>query len=102
MGRIGAVPISLIIHDDMYNFAKKNQKKFDLIYLDADHSYDGTKKAIIEFLPHVNKGGYIGGHDYNHPMDLQGFWGVKKAVLEIFKPDVVELGYDFTWFVKIN
>jgi hypothetical protein len=91
-----------IIHSDLHDAAKNNTQKFDLVYLDADHSYEGTKKAISSWMPHVNKGGYIGGHDYDHPMDLAGHWGVKKAVRELFDSSAIELGHEFTWFVKIN
>lgn len=91
-----------IVHADLYDAAQNNKQKFDLIYLDADHSYEGTKKSILAWLPHVKSGGYIGGHDYDHPMDLAGHWGVKKAVNELFDSSVLELGSEFTWFVKIN
>ncbi len=53
---------------------------FDLIYIDANHSYEEVKKDIINWLPKLKNTGTIAGHDYdNH-------WvGVKKAVNEMFK-----------------
>lgn len=54
--------------------------KFDIIFLDADHSYDAVKADIEAWLPHLAEDGIICGHDYN----TQGFPGVKKSVLEKF------------------
>lgn len=67
------------------------------VFIDGDHTYEGVRDDIIAWLPKVEKGGWIGGHDYdnlpNHP-------GVKKAVDEAF-PDGVERGVDHTWWVRL-
>lgn len=41
----------------------------DFVYIDALHTYDQVKKDIENYMPIINNGGYIGGHDYhpNHP-----------------------------------
>lgn len=39
----------------------------DFVYIDADHSYQGVKQDIENWLPHIKEGGLIGGHDYNNP-----------------------------------
>ena len=39
---------------------------FDLVYIDADHSFDGCYKDIIDWYPKVKKGGILCGHDYEH------------------------------------
>ena len=60
--------------------------KYDFIYIDGLHTYEGVKDDINNYLPLVKKGGVIGGHDYGtqHP-HLQG---VTKAVDEVLgKPD---------------
>lgn len=47
----------------------------DLLYIDADHSYESTQENFFAWYPKVKKGGFILIHDYSnkHP-------GVKKFV----------------------
>ena len=54
-------------------------KFFDLIFIDADHSYDAVKADILAWLPHVKLQRFLTGHDYFHREP-----GVAKAVDEIF------------------
>ena len=55
----------------------------DYVFLDADHSEEGTAKNIEAWWSKVAAGGYIGGHDWQFP-------GVSKAVLSFFdKPEIV-------------
>lgn len=71
----------------------------DLCYIDAEHTYEAVAADIAAWLPKVRRGGWIGGHDYDHPMERRGKWGVKRAVDEAFGGRV-ELGVDHTWWVK--
>jgi predicted O-methyltransferase YrrM len=66
----------------------------DLIFLDADHSYEAVKTDIDAWARKVRDGGFIGGHDYqlDHP-------GVIRAVNESYG-DKVTLESN-VWFVKI-
>ena len=50
----------------------------DLIFIDADHSYDGCKKDIIAYLPKVATKGLLTGHDIDYP-------GVNRAVNELIE-----------------
>ena len=70
--------------------------KLDFVFLDADHSYEGVKRDIELWLPFVERGGFISGHDYGHPRIGE----VKRAVDEVFGTSV-KLGSDMTWFVTI-
>lgn len=72
----------------------------DLVFLDADHSYDGVRDDIASWLPKVRLGGWIGGHDYDNPTPLYDFSGVKRAVDEAFG-DRVETDLNFTWWVRV-
>lgn len=72
------------------SFTEKEQ--FDFVFIDANHIYEAVKKDIEIWYPLVKTGGYICGHDYGV------YAGVKKAVNEKF--DNVEIGVDYTWFVK--
>jgi hypothetical protein len=61
---------------------------FDMVYIDADHSYDGCKKDLdIAFLK-VKPGGWIMGHDYEinkNKAKREWVFGVRKAVDEFCK-----------------
>lgn len=73
---------------------------FDLVFVDADHSYKGCLEDIKAWEGKVKKGGYISGHDYeNNEADFK--FGVTEAVDE-WKPKSKELELDlnYTWFVK--
>jgi cephalosporin hydroxylase len=50
-------------------------ESLSLVYLDADHSYEGVINDLQAWYPKVVKGGVIAGHDY-----LNEAYGVKKAV----------------------
>jgi hypothetical protein len=49
---------------------------------------------MSEWWPLVASGGYLCGHDYDHPRIGE----VKRAVDEMFQ--CVELGQDMTWFMR--
>lgn len=51
-----------------------------LLFVDADHSYEGVKNDILTWGPHIVKGGYIIFHDTNYPE-------ITKAIGEFVKPD---------------
>ena len=60
--------------------------KYDFIYIDGLHTYDGVKNDILDYLPLVKEGGVIGGHDYG--TTHKHLQGVTKAVDEVLgKPD---------------
>ena len=62
--------------------------KFDFIYIDGLHTYEGVKTDITNYLPLVKEGGVIGGHDYTQSMPH--LIGVYNAVNEMFgQPDKV-------------
>ena len=49
----------------------------DMVFIDADHSYEAVKNDICTWLPKICRGGLLLGHDYNYKE-------VRKAVDEIF------------------
>ena len=62
------------------------KEKFDFIYIDGLHTYEGVREDILNYLPLVKEGGIIGGHDYGTPHPH--LTGVTKAVDEVLgKPD---------------
>lgn len=80
--------------------------QFDLIFIDAMHTYDEVKADIQRWLPRVRGGGVIAFHDYS-PLATEpdswerglGFPGVKKAVDEKFGVPKNNVG-SLVWFVK--
>lgn len=68
---------------------------FDFIYIDGMHTYDQVKKDIVNYLPLVKKGGFIGGHDYADNKEQ-----VVRAVNEIIgQPDAVF--QDTSWIKQV-
>lgn len=71
---------------------------FDLVFIDADHSYEGVKEDIVLWRGLVKEGGWLGGHDYLN-IDPR-FEGVNRAVDELF-PDGVETDLNYTWWIQL-
>ncbi len=69
----------------------------DFVFIDGDHSYTGVSTDIKMWLCKIKKGGWIGGHDLNHPR----LPGVSKAVFEAFDKKIIEQDDNRTWFVKV-
>jgi len=85
-----------IIKKSSLNASKlfKNES-IDIIFIDADHSYEGVKKDISLWLPKVKVGGFLTGHDYG-----LGFYGVINAVNEKLGVDNISINYDSVWIYK--
>jgi predicted O-methyltransferase YrrM len=62
-----------------FEAAKIIEGNFDSIFIDGDHEYESVMIDILTWLPRLNAGGTICGHDYwpNH-------WGVMEAVNHAF------------------
>ena len=80
--------IETIVSTSDESVSKLDGLKYDFIYLDGLHTYDGVKTDITNYLPLVKEGGVIGGHDYTDK--IPHLVGVYKAVNEMFgTPDKV-------------
>ena len=55
---------------------------FDMIFIDAMHTYEDVKADIARWWPRVRAGGVFVGHDYRH----NDFKGVEQAFDEVFGP----------------
>tara|TARA_B110000238_G_C15889097_1_gene336869 strand:- start:36 stop:524 length:489 start_codon:yes stop_codon:yes gene_type:complete len=64
----------------------------DLVFIDADHSYQGCSIDIKAYTPKVNQGGILSGHDIDFP-------GVNKAVNELVQ--TFDVGPNNVWFKSI-
>lgn len=78
-------------------------QSLDMVFLDADHSYEGVTADIAAWLPKVRIGGWIGGHDYANPDPQFRFDGVDRAVAEWAERSgaKIELDGNFTWFSRV-
>jgi predicted O-methyltransferase YrrM len=58
----------------------------DLLFLDADHSYEAVKRDLCAWRPKMKPGGTLAGHDY--------IWkeGVRRAIHDVFGDHVALLG----------
>lgn len=65
----------------------------DLLFIDSNHTYDHITRELRAWMPKMKRDGIVCGHDYY-------FAGIKKAVDEIFGPDV-QLGGS-VWYVDLN
>jgi len=71
----------IVIKSRTTDFIKElitKNKIVDVVYIDADHSYEAVKQDLNLSYEIVKKGGFICGHDYTNHM----FPGVVRAVNE--------------------
>lgn len=60
-------PFVKIFRDYTFNVAKLfSDEFFDLIYVDADHSYEGCLQDLNDWYPKVKKGGFLAGDDFRN------------------------------------
>jgi hypothetical protein len=69
---------TLIQSDSIKASTQYPDNYFDLIFIDADHSYDAVKNDIIHWSPKLKQGGIIAGHDFRNSA------GVNKAIQKLF------------------
>ena len=89
-----------VIQCEQWSVAKRLRKEgrgFDFVFLDADHSRDGTREQIDAWWPLVKPGGLMMGHDYGG-----AFAGVDEAVDGWAKINKlkVEVGGAWVWWVR--
>lgn len=72
--RENCIPLKMTTHEAR-DIAPIN---LDLIFIDADHTYEHVKQDIEDWKPKLSPGGILAGDDYGHP-------GVRKAVDELLK-----------------
>lgn len=71
------------------SLVSKNIPDVDLIFIDADHSYEGCSKDIKAYEHKVKDGGVLSGHDID-------FVGVNRAVKHFVKS--YDVGPNNVWF----
>ena len=69
-------------------------RKADMVFIDADHSYDSVKRDILNYRPYVREGGLLSGHDYSFAWP-----GVIQAVDEL-EPRKSLAGETSIWYIR--
>ena len=64
-----------LVREKSIDWMNKKSDKFDVIFLDGDHTFETVKNELSGFWTKVNEGGVLAGDDYDWPE-------VKKAVDE--------------------
>lgn len=71
--------------------------KFDMVFIDADHTHQGVRDDIAAWAPLVKDGGLICGHDYYTVGEEPFAWiGVRETVEEMF-PDAQKVATSIWW-----
>jgi len=72
--------------NDTINYLKSLNIKFDFIFIDGDHSYNGVKSDYLKFKQLLNSDGYLGFHDVVSSPENEGnnilvskFWSEIKS-----------------------
>lgn len=60
-----------IIYGDSSTEVKKLKDKYDFIFVDGDHTYDGVKKDLDAVVRVIAKGGVIVCDDYNNAQSIR-------------------------------
>lgn len=69
------------VYEYSYEFAKTvNEKTFDFIFIDGNHSYEGALRDFEAYYPLVKDNGIFAGHDFS-------ISGVNKSLREYLKED---------------
>lgn len=55
---------------------------FDFVFVDGDHSFQSALDDFYAWWPKVKSGGWLFGHDYQHPQEKELGWGVTEAADE--------------------
>ena len=102
--------VSIYKADSVRFLKSKEDNYYDIIYIDADHSYDSVKSDLMNAFNKVKNNGYIMGHDYEMNMvKAQTFYnfGVQRAVDEFcttYSQKILAKAYDgcVSFCIQIN
>lgn len=80
--RVGNDPFVQICREYSFDAVKRfPDNHFDLVYIDADHTYEGCLRDIIDWYPKVKTGGLLLGDDFINRKTRTGVrFGVISAV----------------------
>tara|TARA_B110000967_G_scaffold177043_1_gene190888 strand:+ start:2349 stop:3014 length:666 start_codon:yes stop_codon:yes gene_type:complete len=80
----------------------KKFEKFDLIFIDADHTYNAVKSDFNNYVPMLNKKGVMVMHDIHFPgSGSEKFWNELKTNKKYKFKEIVCRKYKFTYGLGI-
>lgn len=86
-----------LLKTDTHFASKTLNIPVDFLFIDADHSYEGVKQDLEDWLPKVKSGGKVFFHDYTNTACA----GVKLAVDEYTKDwSVIDLIFSLKGVIK--
>ncbi len=89
---------NVTFHNMLFSdFFKTNTSKFDLIYIDGDHTYESVLNDIENSLPLLTYNGVMCGHDCNEFTP-----GVEQAVKQCFPNSELRIFSDSSWLVQLE
>lgn len=80
----------------------------DFVYLDARHDYESVRDDLADWYPKLRPGGILAGHDYVDGTFVNGEFGVRSAVDELFAARSLPVRHTFadspwdSWFVIVG
>lgn len=92
-------PFVKIFRDYSFNVVKEfPDEYFDVVYIDADHTYQACLQDMRDWYPKVKKGGVLCGDDYR----VANFRGVVFGVIEAVDTFTKENKVDFFEFPRLG
>lgn len=86
----------IMMQGDLYKIGEDWNEPLDVIYLDADHSLEATRRVLPLWYKHIKPGGIMAGHDYNKKC-----WpGVVQGVDEFFGAQNIKVYEDSSWMIR--
>jgi hypothetical protein len=89
-----------LIKDYTSKIAEFPEDYFDMIYIDADHSYNGCYSDLINSYEPIKDGGWIMGHDYGQNFNKVKYdynFSAKRAVddfCKLYHQEIFAIGND--------
>ncbi|MBD1914964.1 MULTISPECIES: class I SAM-dependent methyltransferase [Cyanophyceae] len=80
----------LLFHGTLNSFAKEFSIQPTMVFVDADHRYEGVKSDLLLLKDYLVAGTPILCHDYANPENETGEMGVRQAVNEFIREGYAE------------
>ena len=74
--------VELLVGDSVSS-VERLDPGFDVVFVDGDHTYEGVHRDLVAISRVVSSDGLVLFHDYYHPANGNGSYGVKRAVDEL-------------------
>lgn len=72
----------IVVADSVAAACRVQAGSLDFVFVDGAHHYEGVIRDLRAWWPRVRPDGLFCGHDYAHPRDKRGIFGVARAVHE--------------------